>query len=76
MKRTSWRDSFVQWCEEPLSKLMIGLFVAVLVVLALFIVGLEPKPLAARFGLGPSWGARWDPARTEVRTYQPIHQRR
>jgi hypothetical protein len=61
MKRLGWKDSLALWWEEPSSKLRAGLFVALLVVVGLFVVGIEPKPLAARFGLGPSWGPRWQP---------------
>jgi F0F1-type ATP synthase membrane subunit a len=61
MKRIRWRDSFALWWEEPSSKLIVGLFLAMLVAVGLFAVGIEPKPLAARYGLGPSWGARWQP---------------
>jgi hypothetical protein len=61
MKRNSWQDSLALWWQEPSSKLVVGLFVAMLIVVGLFAVGLEPKPLAAQFGLGSGWGARWQP---------------
>jgi hypothetical protein len=61
MKKISWTDSIAIWWEEPSSKIVVGLFVAMLAVVGLFAVGIELKPLAARFGLGPGWGARWQP---------------
>jgi hypothetical protein len=64
MKKIGWRVSLflrlTEWWDEPSSKVTVGLLVALLIIVGLFALGSEPKPLASRFGLGPGWGPRWD----------------